>query len=66
MDLGRFLNDSNMLLTRLWWTEYKAYHLLGQARYPYKPLAAIYRDQNRHVRAQVAYAYRQCPITGRP
>ncbi len=49
------------LLTRLWWTGYKAYHLLGQARYPYKPLMAIRRDQSRRVRAMVAHAYRDVP-----
>jgi len=50
-----------MLLTRFWWTGYKAYHLLGQARYPYKPLAVIRRDQGRRVRAAVAHAYRYVP-----
>jgi phenylacetate-CoA ligase len=47
--------------TRLFWSAYLAYHLRGQARYPFKPLAAIRRDQARRVRAMVSYAYRNVP-----
>ena len=50
-----------MLLTRLWWTGYKAYHVVGQARYPYKPLANILRDQSHRVRAAVTHAYKFVP-----
>ena len=49
------------LLTRLFGTAYMAYHLRGQARYPFKPLAAIRADQARRVRSMVAYAYRYVP-----
>jgi phenylacetate-CoA ligase len=38
-----------------------AYHLRGQARYPFKPLAAIQADQAHRVRRMVAYAYRYVP-----
>jgi phenylacetate-CoA ligase len=47
-----------MLLTRLFWSAYLAYHLRDQARYPFKPLDVIKRDQARRVRAMVSYAYR--------
>jgi phenylacetate-CoA ligase len=50
-----------VLAKRLCWTGYLAYHMRGQARYPFKPLAAIKRDQARRVRKMVAYAYRQVP-----
>jgi phenylacetate-CoA ligase len=38
-----------------------AYHLRGQAQYPFKPLAAIKAHQARRVRRMVAYAYRHVP-----
>jgi phenylacetate-CoA ligase len=38
-----------------------AYHLRGQAQYPFKPLVAIKADQARRVRRMVAYAYRYVP-----
>jgi len=47
--------------TRLFWSAYLAYHLRGQARYPFRPLVAIQRDQARRVRQMVAYAYRHVP-----
>ena len=50
-----------MLLTRLFWTAYFAYHLKGQGRYPFKPLVAVKRDQARRVTSQVNYAYRYVP-----
>jgi phenylacetate-CoA ligase len=50
-----------MILDRLFWTGYVAYHALGQGRYPFKPMAAILRDQSRRVRAMVDYAYRHVP-----
>ncbi len=50
-----------MFLERFWWTAYQAFHRLGQARYPYKPLMAILRDQSRHIRAAVEHAYNYVP-----
>ena len=50
-----------MFMPRLFWSAYLAYHLRGQARYPFKPLAAVKRDRDRRVRAMVAYAYRHVP-----
>ena len=50
-----------IFVKRLFWTAYVAYHMRGQARYPFKPLAAIKRDQARRVRKMVAYAYGHVP-----
>jgi phenylacetate-CoA ligase len=50
-----------IFLNRLFWTGYFAYHLRGQARYPFKPLEAVKRDQARRVKAMVQYAYRHVP-----
>jgi phenylacetate-CoA ligase len=47
--------------SRLYWTIYLAYHRRGQARYPFRPLGVIRRDQARRVRATVAHAYRYVP-----
>lgn len=49
------------MLERLYWSVYLAYHLRGQARYPFRPWADIQRDQSRRVRQMVAYAYRHVP-----
>jgi phenylacetate-CoA ligase len=49
------------LLTRLYTTLYMAYHRLGQARYPYRPLTQIIADRDRRARQMVAYAYRYVP-----
>lgn len=50
-----------MWVTRLMWSVYLAYHLRGQARFPFKPLDAIKRVQARRVRRMVAHAYRTVP-----
>jgi len=50
-----------MLASRVFWSIYGAYHLWGQARYPFKPLTVIRHDQARRVRGMVAYAYRHVP-----
>ncbi|NLO73542.1 MAG: phenylacetate--CoA ligase family protein [candidate division WS1 bacterium] len=50
-----------MFMGRLRGSGYLAYHLRGQARYPFRPLATVMRDQSRRVRAMVAYAYRYVP-----
>jgi phenylacetate-coenzyme A ligase PaaK-like adenylate-forming protein len=47
--------------SRLLWSAYLAYHLRGQARFPFKPLAAIQRVQGRRVRSMVSHAYRTVP-----
>ena len=49
------------LVTRLSATAYMAYHLRGQATYPFRPLARIKADQIRRVRSMVSYAYRYVP-----
>jgi phenylacetate-coenzyme A ligase PaaK-like adenylate-forming protein len=56
-----FKKEFDLPLTRLWWMAYKASHLLGQACYPYKSLAAIRQDQTRRVRAAVAHAHQHVP-----
>ncbi len=50
-----------MFAKRLFWTGHLAWHLRGQARYPFRPLEAIRRDQARRVRSMVAYACRHVP-----
>jgi phenylacetate-CoA ligase len=50
-----------MPVSRFYWSAYLAWHLRGQARYPFRPLASILRDQSRRMRAMVAYAYRHVP-----
>lgn len=50
-----------MILERFYWSLYLAWHLRGQAGYPFRPPAAIRRDQARRVRAMVAFAYRYVP-----
>jgi len=49
------------LVTRLTAAAYMAYHLRGQAKYPFRPLARIKADQARRVRSMVSYAYRYVP-----
>jgi phenylacetate-CoA ligase len=50
-----------MLLSRLFWTGYQAYHMFGQARYPFKPISLIERDQARRVSKIVSHAYKNVP-----
>ncbi len=50
-----------MLFDRLWWTAYVACQAGRQRRYPFRPLAAVRRDQARRVRRMVAYAHRHVP-----
>ena len=50
-----------MALSRLYYTAYLIYNILSQARYPFKPLTIIKRDQARRVRHIVGYAYRYVP-----
>jgi phenylacetate-CoA ligase len=48
-------------LSRLYWSAYLAAHSLGQARYAFRPIGAIKRDQARRVQSMAAYAYRHVP-----
>lgn len=50
-----------MLITRLYWTAYLAFHLRGQATYAFQPLETIRRDQARRTHSIVTYAYRHVP-----
>ncbi len=50
-----------MFINRLFWSAYLLDHLRGQARYPFKPLKAIKRDEARRVHTMVTYAYRHVP-----
>jgi phenylacetate-coenzyme A ligase PaaK-like adenylate-forming protein len=50
-----------MLITRLFWNTYLAYHMVGQSRLPFKPLETIKRIQSQRVRKMVAHAYRTVP-----
>ena len=49
------------LLSRLYWTAFTAWHLLGQAHYPYRSPERIARDRDRNVRRIIRYAYRWVP-----
>jgi phenylacetate-CoA ligase len=49
------------MVTRLYWTAFTAWHLLGQARYPWSSPERIARDRDRNVRRMVRYAYRWAP-----
>ncbi len=49
------------LLSRAYWTAYLAWHVLGQARYPFRSAERIAADRDRRVCAMVAYAYRWVP-----
>ncbi len=49
------------LLSRAYWLAYQAWHIVGQARYPFCSVARIARDRDRRVRQMVAYAYRWAP-----
>jgi phenylacetate-CoA ligase len=49
------------LLKRLFWSAYLAYHLRGQAGFPFKPREEIERVTNRRVRSIAAYAFRHVP-----
>jgi len=53
--------ENTVIPERLFWSAYLAYHLRSQARYPFRPLAVLQRDQARRVRQTVAYAYRCVP-----
>jgi phenylacetate-CoA ligase len=50
-----------MWLKRLFGSAYMAYHRLGQARYPFRPLGRIMADRDRRARRMIAYAYRYVP-----
>jgi len=49
------------LARRTFGSAYLAWHMRGQAHYPYLPLARIARDGDRRARRMVAYAYRWAP-----
>ena len=49
------------IFTRLYWTAFTAWSLLGQARYPWSSPQRIARDRDRNVRRMVRYAYRWVP-----
>lgn len=49
------------LLTRLYWSAYTGWHLLGQERYPFASPKRLARDRDRNVRRIVRYAYRWVP-----
>jgi len=46
---------------RLYGSAYLAYHLRGQARFPFQPPAVIARARDRRVRQMVLHAYRSVP-----
>ncbi|MCK4784611.1 MAG: phenylacetate--CoA ligase family protein [Desulfobacteraceae bacterium] len=50
-----------MFINRLFWTGYQAYHMRGQAEYPFKPYQDVKRDGDLRVLDTVAYAYRYVP-----
>lgn len=50
-----------MLLSRLRWASHFAWHLRGQSRLPFLPLAAVQRRQADRVRRMVRFAFRTVP-----
>ena len=50
-----------MLLTRLRWASHFAWHLRGQSRFPFLPLAAVRRRQAQRVRRMAGFAFRTVP-----
>ena len=50
-----------MLLSRVRWSAYFAWHLQGQAKFPFQPLKTIQHAQSKRLRWMVAYAYRAVP-----
>lgn len=50
-----------MILSRLRWAGHFAWHLGGQARFPFLPLAAVRRAQSKRVRRMAGYAFRTVP-----
>ena len=50
-----------MWLTRLMWDAHLAYHLRGQARFPFQSPENIKRDQSWRVRSMVSHAYHTVP-----
>jgi phenylacetate-coenzyme A ligase PaaK-like adenylate-forming protein len=50
-----------MSLPRFAWNAYLAYHLRGQVRLPFRPLAVIEHRQSRRVQSMVSHAYRTVP-----
>jgi phenylacetate-CoA ligase len=50
-----------ILLDRMYWSAYTAWHLRGQARFPYLPLDEIVALQSDRVRSIVAHAYDTVP-----
>lgn len=49
------------VLHRAYWSAYLAWHLPGQAGYPFRPAEQLARDRDRNVRRMAAYAYRWVP-----
>ncbi len=50
-----------MLVNRVLWNAYLVYHMMGQSRFPFKPLEVIKHLQSRRVRTMVRHAYRTVP-----
>jgi len=46
---------------RLAWDAYLAYHLRGQARFPFRPLPAVRQAQQQRLRSMLTYAERHVP-----
>lgn len=55
------IGETKSSLTRLYGSICLAYSMMGQARFPFKPLEAIKKIQARRVRKMVAHAYRSVP-----
>lgn len=55
------IGEVQQFVNRLMWNAYLAYHLRGQARFPFKPLEDIKRAQARRVQSIVSFAYRTVP-----
>jgi phenylacetate-CoA ligase len=50
-----------MILSRLMWNVYLAYHLRGQSGFPFKPLEEIKRTQAKRLQSMISHAYSTVP-----
>ena len=50
-----------MFLKKLYWSLFLARQIMGQKRYPFKPLDRILRDQSHNISRMVHYAYNHVP-----
>jgi phenylacetate-CoA ligase len=50
------------IISKFFWTGYTAWHGRDEKSFPYKPPEELYRNQNRRLKATVAFAYETVPF----